>query len=55
MNEEMTGGWRKLHNAEPFNLYSSPNITKMIKLRNVRWARHVVHMGEIKNVYKILV
>jgi hypothetical protein len=38
---EVTGGWRKLHNEEPHNLYSSPNTIGVIKLRKVRWARHV--------------
>jgi hypothetical protein len=39
------GLWRKLHN-ELHSLYSSPNIVRVIKSRRMRWARHVVHMGE---------
>jgi hypothetical protein len=41
----MTGGWRKLHNEELHNLYSSPNIVRMIKSRRMRWAGHVTRMG----------
>jgi hypothetical protein len=43
--DEVTGGWRKLHNQELHNLYSSPNITRMIKLRRMRWTGHVTRMG----------
>jgi hypothetical protein len=43
--EEVTGGWRKLHNEELHNLYSSPCIIRMIKSRMVRWARYVARMG----------
>jgi hypothetical protein len=43
--DEMTGGWRKLHNEEFHNLYSSPNIITMIKSRRMRWAGHVARMG----------
>jgi hypothetical protein len=38
---EVTGGWGKLHNDELHNLYSSPSIIRMIKLRRMRWAGHV--------------
>jgi hypothetical protein len=41
---EVTGGWRKLHNEELHNLYSSPNIITMIKSRRMRWAGHVACM-----------
>jgi hypothetical protein len=44
--DEVTGGWRKLHNEELHNLYSSPNITRMIKSRSMRWVGHVARMGE---------
>jgi hypothetical protein len=39
--DEVTGGWRKLHDEELHNLYPSPNIIKMIKLKRMRWAGHV--------------
>jgi hypothetical protein len=53
--DEVIGDWRKWHNEELHNLYSSPNIIRMIKSRRMRWARHVVLMGEMQNAYKILV
>jgi hypothetical protein len=43
---EVTGEWRKLHNRELHNLYSSPDIIRQIKSRRMRWARHVARMGE---------
>jgi hypothetical protein len=42
--DEVTGEWRKLHNEELRNLYSSPSIIRMIKLRRMRWAEHVAQM-----------
>jgi len=53
--DEVTREWRKLHNEELNNLYSSPNIVRVIKSRRMRWAGHVARMGEGKSVYKILV
>jgi hypothetical protein len=53
--DEVTGDWRKMHNEELHNLYSSPNIIRMIKSRGLRWAGHVARMGETRNVYAILV
>jgi hypothetical protein len=50
----VTGGWRKLHNEELHDFYSSPNI-RMIRSRGMRWAGHVARMGEMRNAYKILV
>jgi hypothetical protein len=47
--DEVTGDWRKLHNEELHNLYSSPNIIGMIKSRRMRWAGHVARMGETRN------
>jgi hypothetical protein len=43
--DEVTGGWRKLHNEELPNLYSSPSIIRMIKSRRKRWAWHVARRG----------
>jgi hypothetical protein len=49
------GDWRKLHNEELHNLYSSLIIIRMIKSRRMRWAGHVARMGEKRNAYRILV
>jgi hypothetical protein len=43
--DEVTGGWRKLHNEELHNLYSSPSIIIMLKSKRIRWAGHVARMG----------
>jgi hypothetical protein len=53
--DEVKGEWRKLHNDKLYNLYSSPGIIRQIKLRRMRWARHVERMGEERKVYKVLV
>jgi hypothetical protein len=53
--EGVTGGWRKLHNEELHNLYSSPSIIRIIRSRRMRWAEHVARMGEKRNVYRLLV
>jgi hypothetical protein len=47
--------WRKLHSEELLNLFSSPDIIRQIKSRQMRWAGHVAHMGEERKVYKDLV
>jgi hypothetical protein len=52
---EATGGWRKLHNEELHNLYSSIGIIRMVKSRRIRWAGHVARIGKKRNVYRILV
>jgi hypothetical protein len=49
--DEVTGEWRKLHNKELHNLYSSPDIIKQVKSRRMRWAGHVARMGEEKKLY----
>ncbi|KAJ4433902.1 hypothetical protein ANN_16215 [Periplaneta americana] len=53
--DEVTGEWRKLHNAELHALYSSPDIIRNIKSRRLRWAGHVARMGESRNAYRVLV
>ena len=52
---EVTGEWRKLHNEELNDLYSSPNIVRVIKSRRMRWAGHVARMRKRKGVYRVLV
>jgi hypothetical protein len=47
--DEVTGGWRKLHNKELHNLYSCPSIIRMIKSRRMRWVGAVAHMGDEKD------
>jgi hypothetical protein len=46
--DEVTGEWRKLHSEELYNLYTSSNIIRQIKLRRKRWAGQVARMGEEK-------
>jgi hypothetical protein len=53
--DEVTGEWRKLHNEELHNLYSSPDTIRQIKSSRMRWAGHVARMGEEIKVYKVLV
>jgi hypothetical protein len=53
--DEVTGEWRKLHNRELHNLYSSPDIIRHIKSRRMRWAGHVARMGEGRILYRVLV
>jgi len=53
--DEVMGEWRRLHNEELNDLYSSPNIVRVIKSRRMRWAVHVVRMGEERGVYRVLV
>jgi len=53
--DEVTGEWRKLHNEELNDLYSSPNIVRAIKSRRMRWAGHVALMGDRRGVYRVLV
>jgi hypothetical protein len=53
--DEVTGGWRKLHNEELHGLYSSPSIVRFIKARRMGWAGHVARMGEVRGAYNILV
>jgi hypothetical protein len=53
--DEVMGEWRKLHNEELHNLYSSPDIIRQVKSRQMRWAGHVARMGEERKMYKVLV
>jgi hypothetical protein len=53
--EEVAGGWRRLHNEGLYNLYASPDVTGVIKLRMMRWVEYVECMGEMRNVYKSLI
>jgi hypothetical protein len=48
------GGLRKLHNDELHNLYSLPSIITVINSRTIKWAGYVAHMGEKRNVYRML-
>ena len=52
--DEVTGEWRKLYNEELNDLYSSPNIVRVIKSRIMRWAGHVTRMGERSGVCRVL-
>jgi hypothetical protein len=53
--DDVTGEWRKLHNEELHDLYSSRSIIGMIKSSRMRWAGHVARMGEKRNAYRLLV
>ena len=53
--DEVTGEGRRLHNEEQSDLYSSPNIVRVIKSKRMRWAGHVARMGEERGVYRVLV
>jgi hypothetical protein len=53
--DEVTGEWRKLHNEELSDLYSLPNIVRVVKWRRMRWAGHVARMGEKRGVHRVVV
>ena len=53
--DEITGEWRKLHNAELHALYSSPNNIRNLKSRRLRWAGHVARMEQFRNAYRVSV
>ena len=52
---EVTGEWRRLHNEELNDSYSSPNFVRVIKSRRMRWAGHVARTGEERGMYRVLV
>ena len=53
--DEVTGDWRKLHKEELRDLYSLPNIVRVVKSRRMDWAGHVARMGEGRGVHRVLV
>ena len=53
--DEVRGEWLKIHNEELRNLYSLPNIVRVVKSRRMRWAGHVPRMGEGRGVHRVLV
>jgi hypothetical protein len=53
--DEMTGEWRKTHKDELNDLYSLPNIVRVVRSRRMRWAGHVARMGEDRGVHRVLV
>jgi galactose-1-phosphate uridylyltransferase len=53
--DEVTGEWRKLHNKELSDLYSLPNIVRVVKSRRMRRSWHVARMGEGRGVHRVLV
>jgi hypothetical protein len=53
--DEVTGEWRKLHNEKLNDLYSSPNIVRVIKSRRMRWAGHVARIGMKGGVHRVVV
>ena len=53
--DEVTGKWTKLHIEDLSDLYSSPNVFRVIKSRSMRWTDHVVRMGPRRGLYRVLV
>ena len=53
--DEVTGEWRKLHKGEHRDLYSLPNIVRVVKSRRMRWVGHVAHMEQGRGVHRVLV
>jgi hypothetical protein len=53
--DEVTGEWRKMRKEELRDLYSLPNIVRVVKSRRMRWAGHVACMGEGRGVHRVLV
>jgi hypothetical protein len=53
--EEVVGNCRRLHNEELHNLYTSPNVIRVVKPRRMRWVGNVARMGEMRSAYSIMV
>jgi len=53
--DEVTGEWRRLHNEELNDLFSSPNVVRVINSRRMKWAEHVARMGEERGIYRVFV
>ena len=53
--DEITVEWRKLNSEERNDLYCSPNIVRVMKLKRMRWAGHIASVGERRGVYRVLV
>ena len=53
--EDVTGEWRKIHNEELNDMYSTFIFVRVTKSRRIKWARHVARMGDRKSVYRVLV
>jgi len=53
--DEVTGKWRRMHNEELNDVYSSPNTVRVITSRRMRWAGHVARIGEESGLYRVLV
>ena len=53
--DEVTGEWKKLHNEELNDLYSSPNTVRVMKSRRMRWVGHLARLGERRGLYRVLV
>jgi hypothetical protein len=52
--DEVTGEWRRLHNKELYDLYSSSDLIRLIRSRRLRWTGHVAHLGERRCAYRVL-
>jgi hypothetical protein len=53
--EELEGNWRRLHNKELHNMFSSPNIIKATKSWRIRWAGYVACTGKVRDAYNLLI
>jgi hypothetical protein len=53
--DEVTGKWRRLHNEQLYDLYSSPNIIRVIKSRRLRWAGQIARTAKSRGAYRVLI